>query len=229
MLSSPPEFTEVLPEAAAAHLDARSIHLWRIPYALSAGRAPLLDLLSAYLGVSSSGIVLDEEQRGKPRLASPAAGRIGDRRLEFNWSHSGDYALVALALDCALGVDIERLDKNLRALDIARRFFDPAEANTLALLDPSMRDEAFIALWCAKEAVLKAAGEGLSFGLSRLSFRKDPHGWMLDRTDPALGAAGDWRLESFDPMAGYRGALAWQGDARRIVALDRKSTRLNSS
>ncbi|WHZ20063.1 MAG: 4'-phosphopantetheinyl transferase [Rhodanobacteraceae bacterium] len=219
MLSSRPEFTEVSPHAAAARLDARSIHLWRIPYAMSAGRAPLLALLSAYLGVPPSGIVLDQEQRGKPRLAPSVASRIGDRRLEFNWSHSGDHALVALALDCALGVDIERVGKNLRALEIAQRFFDPAEADTLARLDPSARDESFIALWCAKEAVLKAAGEGLSFGLSRLSFRKEPRGWTLDRTDPALGAIDAWRLEGFDPLPGYRGALAWQGDARRIVAL----------
>ena len=217
---SRPEFVEVAPEVAAARLDARSIHLWRIPHALSEGRAPLLALLSAYLGVPSSDVVLDQEQRGKLRLAPIVASRVGDRRLEFNWSHSGDYALVALTLDCALGVDIEHQGKNLRALEIARRFFDPSEADALALLDPSTRDEAFIALWCAKEAVLKAAGEGLSFGLSRLAFRKDRHrGWMLDRTDPALGATDDWQLEGFDPLSGYRGALAWRGPPRRIVAL----------
>lgn len=215
----PLEFSEVAPQVAAARLDDQSIHVWRIPHVLSAGRGPLLDLLSAYLGMPPSAVVLDHEQRGKPRLAHTVTSRLGDRRLEFNWSHSGDYALVALAFDCALGIDIEQLGKNVRTLEIARRFFDPTEADSLALLAPPQRDNAFIALWCAKEAVLKAAGEGLSFGLSRLAFRQDRDAWTLDRADPVLGPPARWRLEGFDPVPGYRGALAWQGGARRIVAL----------
>lgn len=213
------EFAKAMPHSIAARLDEGSIHLWRIPYAASQGRTPLIALLAAYLGVPAESVGLDQETRGKPCLAHDASE--SDRRwLDFNWSHSGDYALVALSRGCAVGVDIERLGKNLRAIEIARRFFDPREADALAPLDPVARDRAFIGLWCAKEAVLKAVGEGLSFGLARLAFvRRADADWELTRVDSALGHARDWQLAGFDAGSGYRGALAWRGPARKIVAL----------
>lgn len=214
------EFIEATPEAVP-RLDGDSIHLWRIPYALSQGRAPLRALLASYLDVPVSAVALDDDAKGKPRLKPVPAGFPAGPSvpIAFNWSHSGDYALIALARDGALGVDIERLGKNLRALEIAQRFFDPAEAEALAALDDAARERAFIGLWCAKEAVLKAVGEGLSFGLARLAFApRNDLDWALQRVDPALGRAEHWQLAGFDAAPGYRGSLAWQGDMREIRA-----------
>ena len=213
------EFAEALPNEVASRLDDPSIHLWRIPYAPSQRRAPLVALLAGYLGIPEASIALGEDARGKPYLAT-STNTLGDgSRLEFNWSHSGDYALVALSRRGAVGVDIERLGKNLRAIEIARRFFDAGEADVLAALDPVARDHAFIGLWCAKEAVLKAVGEGLSFGLARLAFAHVADAdWDLATVDSALGEAHDWRVSGFDPAPGYRGCLAWRGGNRRIFA-----------
>lgn len=214
------EFVEEAPESAAARLDAGSIHLWRMSYEPSQGRAPLHELLGAYLGKPAAGVVLAEGTRGKPKLADAIAAHAGSgRALEFNWTHSGGYALVALSGGPELGVDVERLDKKLRATEVARRYFDPAEAKVLASLAPPVRERAFIGLWCAKEAVLKAAGEGLSFGLARLAFdwRGDME-WKLVRVDPALGGSDEWQLIGFDAAPGYRGALAWRGPGQRIAA-----------
>lgn len=213
------DFVEAIPNEVASRPDDPSIHLWRIPYASSQRRAPLVALLAGYLGIPESAVALDEDARGKPYLAKPPNIRGDGSPLEFNWSHSGDYALVALSRRGAVGVDIERLGKNLRAIEIARRFFDAGEANVLAALDPDARDHAFIGLWCAKEAVLKAAGEGLSFGLGRLAFARIADAdWGLATADPALGGAQDWRVSGFDPAPGYRGCLAWRGGNRRIFA-----------
>ena len=218
-------FAETAPRDVASTLDDRSIHLWRIPYTPSQRRAPLLALLAAYLGIPASDVVLDHNAKGKPQLqATPSFSgqmqrRGADAALSFNWSHSGDYALVALSRGDAVGVDIERLGKNLRAFEIAQRFFEPGEAAALAALEPDARDLAFIGLWCAKEAVLKAAGEGLSFGLARLAFAHlGGADWKLTRTDPALGEVRAWRVESFDPAPNYRGVLAWRGGAREVFA-----------
>lgn len=212
-------FAEATPEAAATRLDDESIHLWRVPYATAQGRAPLLALLGAYLRKPVSDVALAHDTHGKPRLVGTDCGHASGRRLEFNWSHSGDYALVALSRGLALGVDIERLGKNIRAIEIARRFFDPAEADVIASLAPPARDHAFIGLWCAKEAVLKAVGEGLSFGLARLAFDwRAAKDWDLTRVDPALGDKDDWRFMGLDAAPGYRGALAWRGASRRVVA-----------
>ncbi|MGH8146978.1 MAG: 4'-phosphopantetheinyl transferase family protein [Rhodanobacteraceae bacterium] len=211
------EFVEANPSQTAACLDATSIHLWHIPYASAQGRAPLLRWLAAYLGVPESHVLLRAETGGKPRLAHTIAA--GANHLEFNWSHSGAHALIALARGLPLGVDIEHLGKNPRALEIARRFFHPDEADGLATLEPEARNRAFISLWCAKEAVLKAAGQGLSFGLARLAFDQVPDfDWRLVRTDPALGKVADWQLMTFPAAPDCRGALAWRGGARRIFA-----------
>ncbi|MGH8117444.1 MAG: 4'-phosphopantetheinyl transferase family protein [Rhodanobacteraceae bacterium] len=237
-------FVDAVPRDAAAGLDADTIHLWRMAYDPSRRRAPLIALLAAYLGVPASTVTLGQGAKGKPRLqaaavgssqtrahradamlSSPPSGQTyppgADAALSFNWSHSGEYALVALARRDALGVDIERLGKQARVLGIAQRFFDPAEAALLASLDPVSRQRAFIGLWCAKEAVLKAAGEGLSFGLARLAFTsRSGRDWALARVDPALGDVSAWQLSGFSAAPGYRGALAWRGAPKRIVAFD---------
>jgi 4'-phosphopantetheinyl transferase len=213
------EFAEAIPRNVAQAWDGHLIHLWRIPYAMQQGRAPLLALLAAYLDTPTPSVVLDQDARGKPRLAPRSFAAGATDRLEFNWSHSGDFALVALARGCELGVDIDRFGKNQRSLENARRFFDPAEADALAQLEPDIRDRAFIKLWCAKEAVLKAVGEGLSFGLARLAFaRRADADWILKRVDPALGEFPDWQLIGFEAAPGYRGALAWRGQNRAIAA-----------
>lgn len=214
------EFVGAVPRQAASRLDDRSIHLWRIPYVSSRRREPLVALLAGYLDIPESAVALDEDARGKPHLAN-SAGALGDGAvLEFNWSHSGDYALVALSRRGAVGVDIERLGKKLRAIEIARRFFDAGEAGALAALEPGVRDHAFIGLWCAKEAVLKAAGEGLSFGLARLAFAHAADAdWNLATADSTLGDVRDWQVWGFDPAPGYRGCVAWRGGTRRIFAL----------
>ena len=213
------EFLAAHPSFAAPGLDNRSIHLWRIPYATPQGRAPLLKLLASYLDEPAASIVLDQDARGKPRLAHKASTGGAGERLEFNWSHSGGFALVALARGCEVGVDIERLGKVRRPADIARRFFDHDEAAALEPLDPAARDAAFIRLWCAKEALLKAVGEGLSFGLARLAFawHSDAE-WKLTRLDPALGRVDEWQVAAFRAAPGYRGALAWRGEPRALAA-----------
>ena len=72
------------------------------------------------------------------------------------------------------------------------------------------RDDAFFRLWCAKEAVLKAHGQGLSFGLHRLRFAADGARLQLVECDASLGRADDWRLHDWQPQPGYHAALAWR-------------------
>lgn len=213
-------FSPAVPTVAAPTLDAASIHLWRIRHALSEGRAPLIGLLAAYTGLAPEAIGLVEAAGGKPRFSAATLRRIPSapaRTLEFNWSHSGDYALIALALALPVGVDIEHLRPRLRALEIAQRFFDPAEAAAMGALDRPALDRAFIALWCAKEALLKARGKGLAFGLARVAFAPSAGGaWRPRAIDAALGGTRGWRLVQFEAAPSYRGALAWRGEPRSV-------------
>ncbi|MHC9083492.1 4'-phosphopantetheinyl transferase family protein [Luteimonas sp. RIT-PG2_3] len=145
---------------------------------------------------------------GRPHLAA------AHRDVDTNWSHSGEALLVALGTGVDVGVDIEWLRPRHNAMPLATRFFAPSETAILARLAPDDCETAFVRLWCAKEAVLKAHGRGLSFGLHRLAFILDDQGWSLTDCDPELGRPVDWSLHAFAPMPGYLATLAWRARQR---------------
>ncbi|MFC5578985.1 4'-phosphopantetheinyl transferase family protein [Lysobacter niabensis] len=161
--------------------------------------------LARALDVAPEALNLVREPRGRPRLEPPQAG------FDCSWSHSGDGLLIALGQGVELGVDCERLRPRPRALDVAHRYFTAAEHEWLASFAAlDARDRAFLRLWCAKEAVLKAHGHGLSFGLHKLRFVESGAALVLAECDPGLGAAHDWSLHEFEPAPGYVAALAWR-------------------
>lgn len=159
--------------------------------------------LGRQLGCAAGDVPLTRDGRGRPRLGPPMA------RFDCNWSHSGQGLLVVLAEGARVGIDLEWLRPRPRALALARRFFDPAEARWLEDLGEPDRTRAFLRLWCAKEALLKAHGHGVSFGLDRLRFTDTAEGLRLQACDPALGAAGAWSIRELLPSPGYVGAVAW--------------------
>lgn len=183
------------------------IHVWHFAYQRADGRAPLLVLLARYVGGEANAIHLANGEHGRPRFA-PAP----DPALDFNWSHSGDHAAVALARHVAPGIDLERLRERSNALPLAQRFFHPDEVAMLAALPAAERSTAFLELWTAKEAVLKATGRGIAFGLHRLQVtREPPRLTWLDGDD-----ANAWQLQRLQMGDAYVAALAWRGGARRV-------------
>ena len=107
-----------------------------------------------------------------------------------------------------VGVDIESRERGTDPLRIARRYFAPEETAALAALDEALRHDAFLRLWCAKEAVLKAHGGGIAFGLHKPVFDVGGEGLRMLRCDPALGQVGDWSLHMLEPEAGFVAVLA---------------------
>ncbi|MFC3550714.1 4'-phosphopantetheinyl transferase family protein [Lysobacter cavernae] len=161
--------------------------------------------LAGQLAVDAAALPLARDARQRPWLGAPF------ERHDINWSHSGDGLLVALGDGVRVGADLERLRPRPRALDLARRYFGPDEIDWLAAAATAQaRDHAFLRLWCAKEAVLKAHGHGIAFGLDRVRFAERDGRLQLAYSDSALGAAGDWSLHEFAPVPGYIAALAWR-------------------
>ena len=198
-----------LPAKVAEPLHADEIHVWRLRRPKGAGREPLLALLAGHLGIAPAEVQLTAGEHGRPAL-DPVHGDA----LDFNWSHSGEQALVALARGVAPGIDLEQRRTRANALEIAQRFFTAEEAAWLGTLDETEQRTAFLELWTAREAVLKALGRGLAFGLDRLAFRREAAGLVLqwlDGEDPAA-----WQLRRLDVGAEGFAALAWRGAPRRI-------------
>ena len=141
---------------------------------------------------------LHRDARNRPRLLH------GDT----SWSHSHARLLVAYTPRGRVGVDIDSRVRRTAPLRIARRYFAPEETAALAALDEALRHDAFLRLWCAKEAVLKAHGGGIAFGLHKAVFDVGGEGLRMLRCDPALGQVGDWSLHMLEPEAGFVAVLA---------------------
>jgi len=166
--------------------------------------------LMRYAGVERAPEIARTE-RGKPY--APALAHI-----DFNLSHARDHVLIAVARNQPLGVDLERVDRRIEIVDLARRYFARTEADGLEALPEAERPAAFLRLWTCKEAVLKAIGEGLSFGLDRVAFTLGGDGMPVGLVALATeaGPRAEWRIALLEPAPGFLGALAWRGPSRHI-------------
>jgi len=198
-----------IPVNVAEHLRDDEIHVWHLPYHRQHGRAPLRSVLASYLGIDAHQLTLTDGEHGRPALAG-----VQDPSLDFNWSHSGDHALIAIARSIKPGIDLECLRMRPRALDIARRYFTADEAAALSAVPAAGRSAAFLELWTAKEAVLKALGRGIAFGLKRLSISRAGGQLTLHQLDG--DDAGAWQLHALHVDSSLVAALAWRGEKRRI-------------
>lgn len=97
---------------------------------------------------------------GKPRLKD-------DLGIEFNVSHAGRFALIALSTCGQVGVDIEYRGRPLDVESLGEHVFSPLEQRSP--LGTAEKAEDFIERWVAKESVLKALGLGISEHLQAVS------------------------------------------------------------
>ncbi|WP_372016872.1 4'-phosphopantetheinyl transferase family protein [Pseudoxanthomonas sp. 10H] len=195
--------------AAGQHWQFGPVRVQALPHVPGLrGEPQVRGLLAEWLGDPAATPPLARDPSGRPRLQAPHADH------DAGWSHSGERLLLAMGRDVILGVDLERVRPRPRALELAGRFFAPGETARLHALEPARRERAFLRLWCAKEAVLKAHGRGLAFGLHRLEFASDGDGedapLRLRDSDPALGDPAAWHLHEWMPGEGYLAALAWR-------------------
>jgi 4'-phosphopantetheinyl transferase len=163
-----------------------------------AAHAALRRLLSVYSGKAPGELVLRETPEGKPFLA--------DRRLAFNLSHSGELALVAVAAAGQVGVDIQLVAPLSDEMAIARSLFAPGEIARLELLPRDARRLMFYRLWTCHEAVLKAAGVGLSGTGLELGMDASGEAFVLS---PPPGLVEPAMLSEFRLGVNYVAAVAW--------------------
>jgi 4'-phosphopantetheinyl transferase len=178
-----------------------------------AARGILRDILAGYLRRGSARLAFGYNAFGKPGL------RLGpdDLRLRFNVSHSERLALVAVAQDREVGIDVECMRRDWLWEEVAEKYFALGEITGLRSLPPAKRREAFFRCWTRKEACVKASGAGLSVPLSQFDTSVGPAGAI---TVPCLNQVPEatrvWKVSNFDPGSGYAAAVAANGSGWRL-------------
>ncbi|MEM9384595.1 MAG: 4'-phosphopantetheinyl transferase superfamily protein [Pseudomonadota bacterium] len=130
--------------------------------------------------------------------------------LYFSLSHTQGLVALAIARCEEIGVDVEPLDRDGPHLEMAERFFAPAEATALrALAGPAAHRKRFVELWTLKESYIKARGMGMALPLDGFAFDLNRPEEMGFRTwASARDRAEGWRFGLFEYAASHRVALA---------------------
>jgi len=168
-----------------------------------AAHALLRNALSAYEDVSPDAWTFAQNGRDKPALAARHAGA----GLTFNLAHTEGLVACAIGRGLDVGIDVERLREDVPALELASRFFSPAEVAGLAAGAGSARARRFIELWTLKESYVKAIGQGLSHPLDGFGFALSGSSGLRFEA-PAGVDAGHWQFVLYAPSARHRLALA---------------------
>jgi 4'-phosphopantetheinyl transferase len=174
-------------------------------------RAMLRTLLGCYLKRAPQAVRFTSGPQGKPVLPTLEG-------VHFNVSHTQGLALIAIARLGEIGIDVEQSRNCPTYLDMADRFFTPAEAAALRSLPADHSIEAFFHVWTRKEAFLKALGLGLSHGLERFEVAVPPaQPVRILHIDGDAAAGARWSLLELAPARGYVGALAVEAAAPRLI------------
>lgn len=132
--------------------------------------------------VTAAPLEFARHEKGKPYLASAP-------EIRFNLAHSREMALVAVARDVEVGVDIERVRPLPEYAAIAHRYFPPGYTTPSGVRD-------FFRHWTRFEALLKADGAGL---------------YGAGATPP-----GVWTVTEIDAGPGFTAAVAVEGPTPAI-------------
>lgn len=164
----------------------------------------LRQIVGRYLHCNPRELTFSVNQYGKPALVNSD--------LEFNLSHSGDFALLAVTQNRKVGVDVERIRQGISSHVIAQQYFSKAEVAELQSLPMGQREAAFFTCWTRKEAYIKAQGLGLSLPLESFDVSLTPgQPAILRATRPDPQEAVHWTLISLNVDSKYGGSLAAEG------------------
>jgi phosphopantetheinyl transferase/acyl carrier protein len=134
--------------------------------AKEAVRALLEKNLDLRLSPDEIEIVPDPYGRPLVSFAPLRAAAVRERcqpAVSIAHSQGAAVALAVLDPEALVGIDLESLTHRREGFEALA--FSPDERGMLAALPPELRQEWALRMWCAKEAVGKALGRGLSAGL----------------------------------------------------------------
>src|SRR6185295_15403789 len=113
--------------------------------AWAGARGALRVILALYLGVPAGSLEFERSLLGKPRL-------VGRTTPHFSVAWREDLALVGVASDRAVGVDLELEREDADIGTLARDHLSPIEQAAIVHAPPEQQRSAFFAAWARHEA-----------------------------------------------------------------------------
>jgi len=217
-----PELKELL--STDERTRAEAFHFEKDRNQFIEARAALRLLLSQYLNVSPNDLTFSLGGHGKPALANG----LSNNGLRFNLSRRDGLALIAVAYDREIGVDVELVQADLPVFEIAEVSFSKCELATLQNLPKNLQTAGFYNCWTRKEAYIKARGEGLSFPLKQFDVSLTPGepARLLSVRDGNPSSAGHvaevdrWTMHELSVGDAHVAALVYEGRALDVVCED---------
>lgn len=121
-------------------------------------------IASERLSLPNDGLHFSASEHGKPVL-------IGHEDFFFNWSHTRDAFVLAVA-ESPVGIDMERRRPHREARRLAERFFAEKELSYVTGESSGLEDR-FFEVWTRKEAFTKYTGSGLTVDLRSFDVTED--------------------------------------------------------
>lgn len=175
---------------------AHRFHFARHQRRFTVARAMLRCILARYLKTHPSELVFSYNTHGKPEL-------LHNSSIQFNLSHSGDLALLAIGKGFSLGIDLEHF--SARPYEgIGKNLFSSSEIKGLHQINSMLKPLAFFHIWSQKEAFIKACGLGLAYPTQKFDVAVLPptNQPCIDRLHKKT-----WQLISFMPQVACNAAL----------------------
>jgi 4'-phosphopantetheinyl transferase len=172
-------------------------------------------LLSNYFDCEPLDIEFQTNNYGKPEVIP----LLNTPNISFNLSHSEDYLIVGLTKDHLFGIDLEKIVEIQNLDDVVGLCFSEYEKKWFRNLQPLQRPEIFYKIWTAKEAFIKAIGEGLSFSPNRISFDINPVKELKLNNILWEKDTENWQITSFHPVKNTVSTIAANDKNLRLVHL----------
>jgi 4'-phosphopantetheinyl transferase len=173
--------------------------------------AGLRMILSRYCTGWPHELAIHRTAKGKPFLPEHPS-------IRFNLTHSHGRALISVAKEREVGIDLEQVRPWVDVLSLARRFLSDRDVTFIEHGEPAGRHERFLQAWVAREAVCKSIGTGMTFPLHGDHFEMaggGTEGRLILGDGKADGAI---RLVRFLPLESeWVGAVAADGHDWNVV------------
>ena len=187
---------------------ARRFRDWNSRIQFTLCRAALRYYLCEVLNCRNCELRINSSRNCKPS-AYVNASKVD---FEFNVSHTNGHGLIALTKNGRVGVDIEHRHVKLDLDGPIKQAFSAPEQRALERVEPQYKEELFLRIWTAKEALIKATGEGFRTDTASFSIPKI----LLDGTTDKIKnfylpsvQDTEWSLVNLETIS-YAAVLAYE-------------------